>query len=790
MSLSETIAKSYRFFACRRRLLFGLTAVLLLLSAVAFARIRLEANIDAMLPDRGSRVAADFALLQRAPFARKVLISVETEADMDSAVLVAAADRLAAALDPAVFDRVVTGPGGPLQGPLVNWLEGALPSLLTASELQDLAVELDGEGLQNRLQENYEQLLAPQGWALKSLIRRDPLSLYLQGLKKLRHLNMIPQMRLVDNHFVSSDGKSVLLVAETAIPMTDSAGAKTLMASFDAAVAATLPPGIGASLVAGHRYTLANAEAIQGDLWRILAASTLALLILFGCFLRSLQAGYVLLLPLAVVCFSAVAVSWFFAPVSAVTLGFGAVLLGITVDFGLHVYFALRRGGAPPEAIIGELSQPLLFGALTTVAGFAVLLFSDLPGQRQLAVFSIAGIGMALLLSLLVLPHLITAPRFSGKATGSHWLRQVRGQRRLILGVWLLLLVAAGWQATGLVFNGDLRRMSLVPAELAAAEQTLQQRWGDFRSQAMVWTRGEDRDQALAANEQLFALLQQAQSDQPRVSIAPLLPSTAVQQANRAAWQTFWTGPHGQRLLADLRRQAAEMGFSAKAFAPFFDRLSEKPQPVTLEGLRQAGLGDLVDSLILEQGGQVEVLTLVEDHPELAERVESLLPGRAQLVSQAGFRRDISAAISRDFIRFMLSAFLVVILFLALLFRRPVKVLAALVPVVTGLATMFGSMAALGLDVNLFNIIGCILVIGLGVDYGIFMVCKIADDRDCATDKAVLVSGLTTLAGFGALVLARHPALHSIGVTVLLGIGPAIPAALLVIPALYRGDKP
>jgi predicted RND superfamily exporter protein len=42
------------------------------------------------------------------------------------------------------------------------------------------------------------------------------------------------------------------------------------------------------------------------------------------------------------------------------------------------------------------------------------------------------------------------------------------------------------------------------------------------------------------------------------------------------------------------------------------------------------------------------------------------------------------------------------------------------------------------------------------------------------------------LAGFGALVLARHPALHSIGLSVLVGISAAIPSALLVIPAMYR----
>jgi predicted RND superfamily exporter protein len=63
------------------------------------------------------------------------------------------------------------------------------------------------------------------------------------------------------------------------------------------------------------------------------------------------------------------------------------------------------------------------------------------------------------------------------------------------------------------------------------------------------------------------------------------------------------------------------------------------------------------------------------------------------------------------------------------------------------------------------------------------MVMRRADEEGLGTEKAVLVSGLTTLAGFGALALALHPALHTIGVTVLLGIGAAFPSALLVIPA-------
>ena len=102
---------------------------------------------------------------------------------------------------------------------------------------------------------------------------------------------------------------------------------------------------------------------------------------------------------------------------------------------------------------------------------------------------------------------------------------------------------------------------------------------------------------------------------------------------------------------------------------------------------------------------------------------------------------------------------------------------------------MIGVMGGLGIAFNLFNVVAAILIIGLGVDYGIFMVTKLTQSLDDATERAVFVSGLTTIAGFGALILARHPALHSIGLSVLIGIGAAIPAALVVIPAMFRKEN-
>jgi predicted RND superfamily exporter protein len=142
-------------------------------------------------------------------------------------------------------------------------------------------------------------------------------------------------------------------------------------------------------------------------------------------------------------------------------------------------------------------------------------------------------------------------------------------------------------------------------------------------------------------------------------------------------------------------------------------------------------------------------------------------------------------AIFHNFIKYIIIASIVIILFLFLMFRNVKKILCALIPVATGLLVMFGTMGWSRMEFNLFNIIASILVIGLSVDLGIFMVSKVSEGYDHNTSMAVFLGGMTSLVGMGALALASHPALYSLGITVLLGMCGAIPSALFVIPAFY-----
>ena len=595
-------------------------------------------------------------------------------------------------------------------------------------------------------------------------------------------------MRLENGHFISPDGKNALIIAETPFEITDAEGGRDMLIYFQDLLASVVPDTFSVTMISGHRYTLANIDAIKKDIAIILICSSLGIFILFLLFLRSVGGIFVFLFPICVLCIAAAGVSVFYRTVSAVTIGFGAVLLGISVDFAIHVYFAMRSDPSNPPDAIARVSRPISFCALTTLGAFGVLSFSSLPVQRELAVFSIIGVCVALILSLTTLPHVVHPKQRPKQNEGTYIKKEFRLTRKWLVYGWLAILVICAWQGTKLHFDGDLRSLNLVPDGIRDLENTLQRTWGNFRGTAVVFAEGPDLQTALETNDRIFRYLTRKLNSSSVVSLAPILPSLRTQQSNRQRWNAFWSDGRKEYVKQLLSTQGKSIGFKSTAFEPFAKLINGPSTPVTVEALRTIGLAEIVNALIIGDGKNVKVLTLVPDTPEIAALLNHNDFNRSgiQFASQNQFRQTISKAIADDFIHFILKASAVVILLLCLFFRNLKKVLLALIPVVTGMLFMVGVMGGLGIAFNLFNIVAAILIIGLGVDYGIFMVSIISQGLDATTQRAVFVSGLTTLAGFGALVLARHPALHSIGLSVLVGISAAIPSALLVIPAMYR----
>ncbi|EAT15887.1 MMPL family transporter [Desulfuromonas acetoxidans] len=780
------ISVLFNYFQGHRRLLFVVYGLFVVVSFALLMRLTPQETIDAMLPDAtGSTVRDDFTWLQRAPFARKVFIDLEVSDPQQQAILKAGGKALAVALEERLQTTVTDGPPIQQQATLLSHLSEALPRLVTEEDLQVIAKRLADDAIMTeRLVQIKSQLMTPQGWWTKGQLQRDPLQLWQLSADHLRDLNPFAGAGGEHGAFVSRDGRHRLLMVDTTVEIGDVTASRRLLSEIDTAILETLPPEVTATVVSGHRYTVANADTVQRDIRVVFSVASVAILLIFMVLLRNVRALWVFFLPASVLGIAAFMVTVWFPQLSGITLGFGAVLLGITVDFTLHVFFALRSGGAPLGAL-QRLTRPLVGSALTSFMAFSVLLYSTLPGQRQLAVFSMTAIAAALLLALVVMPHLCGIA--SGAMARSRH-EAVRHHPRAAW-IWLVVVMVAAFGCSRLTFDGDLRRLSVQTAALSHGEALMKQVWGDVRSRTLIFSQGNTEHDALAVNARVAELIASQQSSASLVSLATLLPTEQHQQQSLFRWQDFWQQhqPQWQRFF----ELAQQQGFSATAFESFDTALSQPSPLLNLPFWQQAGLGTVIEGLLvtdLPQGTAVVSLLDTgkageERALELDSRLEQI-PG-VVVVDQSQFRQQLSAQVGHDFITFILRAMAVVVVVLAVWYRRLSRMVLALLPVLGGLVVMFGVMGWLGLAFNLFNVIAAILIIGLGVDYGIFMVNRCQYGSGMHTDKAVLVSALTTLAGFGSLALARHPAMSSMGLTVLFGISAAVLTALLVVPTVY-----
>ena len=376
----------YGLLERHRVMLFTVTVAFIAAASVVTYRGRLNEDIEAMLPDRGSEVARDFRLLQQAPLSRKGIVSLQAAPGTSMETLMQATDRLAASMTPPFFAKVATGPDVPAGPEIMGWLLGSLPVISNAEDLRDVEKELSETAIRSKVRHVYADLQSPTGWALKGLYQADPLDLRMIAFRKMEALRIVPNVRIESNHFVSGDGRHTMIIAEMTPRMTDSGTSRQMLNRFDEPVKTHVPPGIEATLVSGHRYTVANADVIKKDLVIVVGSSCLAMLLLFVFFLRSWRAIFIFLVPTTVLCIATAATLLIYRGVSAATIGFASVLLGITDDFPLYVYFTLRGGGDAAQRV-GRIARPIIFSGATIVAAFAVLLFSNLPGQRQIGVF-------------------------------------------------------------------------------------------------------------------------------------------------------------------------------------------------------------------------------------------------------------------------------------------------------------------------------------------------------------------------------------------------------------------
>lgn len=462
-----------------------------------------------------------------------------------------------------------------------------------------------------------------------------------------------------------------------------------------------------------------------------------------------------------------------FGTVHIIMLVMGALLTGITVDYGFHAFLH------PITQSRAALWKPLAAAAASTAAGFLILMFGTLPVVRQLGLFVAVGALCALFAASCLrsaFPGDVLAPR--------KWLQaahlRIRWPSMFWIPVGVLLAIAVSGVAR-ITWYDDIREFDLPSPELLAEDRLIRELAGDTADRSILLTTAPSYLEAIDA----WRGLNRDWSDSNRpglTGLGSMLPSTAdleTVQAFLSKSVTEWSDL--------LLQQLNENGYTTEVFAPFFLALNQlSASEFTPEQAEERLIG-LSDSLIgptrmlLPSGNGVFAVASLTRDP--VDEGEAPLARHPETVSTSQLRHlnTVFSKVRRETWNLTLVGFSIVAIALLPIFGFR-KAISILILPIAGVIFSFGFLGWWHSQLNLFNLLAGLLGFCLALDHALFA--AEARSHGLPPPASVRISALTTVVAFGVLAFSRIPAVTALGLTVAL----IVASTALLIEGLAAGD--
>lgn len=544
-------------------------------------------------------------------------------------------------------------------------------------------------------------------------------------------------------------------------------GERHLQDVLEGATAAAMAVAPGVRVLKAGVPLHAESAAVQAsrEVNTIGWGSLAAVLLLVWLAFRSLRPLLLVAMSLLVGCAVAMTVTVLvFGKVHLLTLIFGASLVGVAEDYGIH-WFASRQGVASDRrwSLLRHLLPGLWLALLTSAMAYLALSLAPFPGLRQMALFSVVGLAGAFLTVIFFFPWLdggqVRETGFSRWLGGTlaRWPRLATRRGGIVLAVVMLVLAAPG--LLRLHGNDDLRGLQSSPPELIAQQRDVGRLLGMPSPAQFFLVQGRDAEQVLQREERLVERLRLAAARGQvggHRALSDWLPSQRRQEAD-AALTARVEGQVMARLSAATGETLSRGGFASSPMEIGAFLASPASLPVRHLWLGRVGQG-------------MASVVMVND----LSRPDALATFAAQAEGLDGVRWvDRTADISRllTHYRHMMSWLLavgIVVVFAVLAVRYRRQAWRVITPTLLAGVLTVALLGWLGQPLQLFNVLALMLLLGMGIDYGIFLV---EHRGDASAWLAVCVGAASTWLSFGLLGLSATPALRAFGLTLLFGIG-------------------
>jgi len=627
------------------------------------------------------------------------------------------------------------------------------------------------QGLSQVLNQRMQELIAPYPSPFKKLLPQDPTAAYPALLKQ-----WLPSSRpnSVQGVWFSADQQRALLIAETEakgmeidsqqqalelikqqFQKADNSGQLTLQLSG---------PGV---------FAVQSRELIRSESKLLSIISSAAIMLILLLAYRSLRITLLAALPLiTAMLVGSCTVGMLFDELHGITLAFGITLLGVTIDYPIHLFSHLKKDETALQGLM-RIWPTLRMGVITTCIGYLVLATTDFRGLNQLGVFTIGGLLAGALCTRWLLPKLMEK---GWQLTIDTAMPQMPRLSQLLAR----FLVLAGGCSLFFIFiqptsiwQDDISSMSALPKQLLKLDQEMRMQLNAPEVGHLIILHASVLEDILQQAERLESGLDGLVKSRAIAGFnlaSNYLPSQKRQLERRAAL------PSDLQLKRNLEQALTGYRFRRHLFTPFLQDVAtaRQLQPLELGQLLETSVGQPLANLVMKEGHEwfllvplygvnnpvaiEQLITAVNDtsirYLQLGEE------GRRMVV---GFREGIFSRIGWGV------AAMMGLLLLGLKSLR--SALQVLLPVLLAVTLTVGLLVFMGVALSIFHLVALMLVAGIGIDYSLFFNRKeVSEEDDQRTFHALVVCAVSTTVVFTILACSEIPVLNAIGLTTAIGV--------------------
>lgn len=792
------------YLISRNKILSIFTALGIAALCIFFAsKINFEEDINQIIP-KNEKSDLTAKVLGQLNFSDKIIVIVENQSDEESFQLSETADTFLQKIEP--LEKYI----GSIQGKVndneisetFDFVNQNLPLFLNENDYREISNKLQKDSIARQIENNYISLVSPASLVTKEFIKKDPLGLTFLGVKKLNALNISKDFKLEDSYIVTKDGKNLLLFIDPKNKSNDTKANEAFIDQLNLIkenINKQFKGKTEISYFGSPVIAVANAKQIKKDIQNTVLISMTVLLVLLIYYFRNIFTPLIIFLPTVFSGLLSLMILYFIKDkISAISLSVGAILIGITIDYALHILTHYKHNNNIEE-LYKDITQPIILSSATTAVSFLCLVFVRSEALKDLGLFAAITVILSSITALIIVPQLYK-PKEDKEKLNTNFIDRIGSypyekNKPLIIGCSLIILACLfGFRHVG--FNEDIGDLNYIPKELKISEAKLQ-KLSDITSKSIYTiSYGNSKEEALSRNSQLSKFLEKEKKEGKILSynsVGNIVLSEKDQLKKIEDWQQFWTIDRKTQAMSELVRNGNKFGFNSSAFEDFREVLYKNHSVLTLKDYEKVKALQISEFLSNDNGfytvsNVVKVNENSRDHfmKDIEKKHDVIAIDRQQM------NENFLGLLKRDFSTLINYSLLAIILTIIVFFRNFELTVLTMFPIVlTGIVTA-GILYFLGLELNIFSTVVCTLVFGVGDDFSIFLTQAMQKEHTTGKNElptyriSILLAVFTTILSIGSLIFAKHPALHSLALVALIGMFSVIIITSTLYPFWFR----